>query len=98
MSDTSNIVIIEQTLEEPSRFLIFTMDDALAFIIPVLVGYLSRHLIPGLLFGIMAYLAWSRIKGEGGINKIKGAFYWFLPAKVSPFRSFPPSAVMFWRG
>ena len=98
MSETSNTVLIEQTLEEPGRFLFFTVDDAFAFIIPLLIGFLSRHLIPGAILGVICYLAWSRIKGEGGLNRIKGAFYWFLPTMVSPYRSFPRSDVMFWRG
>ena len=98
MSNDNNIVKIEQRLEEPGRFLIFTADDALMFAFPFLIGWVSRHLIPGLIAGIVFYAIWKRLKGEGGLTRLKGAVYWFLPSEVSPYRSFPPSHVEHWRG
>lgn len=93
-----NSVHIEQKLEAPGRLLFFTADDAAVFLAPVLIGFLSRHLIPGFVIGGAAYLLWTRLKGENGIERLKGAVYWFLPQAVSPYRSFPRSDVTFWRG
>ena len=93
-----NSVFIEQKLEEPGKFLIFTFDDVIAFAVPVVVGWLSKQLIVGFVVGLILYSLWKRIKGEGGLIRVKAAVYWFLPCEVSPYRSFPDSAVTIWRG
>jgi len=93
-----NTVLIEQRFEEPARFLIFTMDDALVFALPFMVGWVTKHLIPGAIIGLVLYSIWKRMKGEGGLSRLKAATYWFLPSEVTPYRSFPPSHVEHWRG
>jgi conjugal transfer pilus assembly protein TraL len=97
MDDTSRI-IIEQKLEAPGRLLFFTADDAAAFLLPVAVGFLSRHLIVGFVIGGIVFATWRRLKGEGGLERLKAALYWYLPFQVSPYRSFPRSDVVHWRG
>lgn len=98
MPDDTQMVRIEQRLEEPSRFLIFTFDDVLAFAVPMVVGWLGKQLILGLVVGLICYSLWKRVKGEGGLASVKAALYWFLPVEVTPYRGFPDSAVTFWRG
>ena len=91
-------VRIEQKIDAPGRLFFFTTDDALVALIPVAVGFLSRNLIPGFLIGIAAYLFWRRLKGEGGLERLKALVYVALPPEISPYRSFPRSDVVIWRG
>ena len=98
MSDNSNIVLIEQKLEVPGRLLFFTADDAAMFLGPCFVGFLGRNLIAGIMIGLILFGRWRRLKGEGGIERLKAAAYWFLPPEISPYRSFPRSDVVHWRG
>ena len=96
MSDT--IVKIEQKLEAQGRLLSFTADDAAAVLLPAMIGFLSRHLIGGIVVGLILFAIWRRVKGEGGLERLKAAAYWFLPHQVSPYRSFPRFDVSHWRG
>ena len=98
MSDNSNTVRIEQKLEVPGRLFFFTTDDAAMFLGPCLVGMLGRSLIPGIVIGLILFSLWRRLKGEGGVERLKAAAYWFLPVELSPYRSFPRSDVVHWRG
>jgi conjugal transfer pilus assembly protein TraL len=98
MNDAIDLILIEQKLEAPKRFLFFTADDAAMFLAPILVGFLSKHLIGGVVLGLIAFGLWRRLKGEGGVERLKAATYWFLPSEISPYRSFPQSDVVFWRG
>ena len=98
MSDNSNTVRIEQKLEVPGRLFFFTTDDAAMFLGPCLVGMLGRSLIPGIVIGLILFSLWRRLKGEGGIERLKAAAYWFLPVELSPYRSFPRSEVVHWKG
>lgn len=91
-------VHIEQKLEAPGRLLFFTIDDAAAFLGPAFVGFLSRHLIEGVVVGLIVFFFWRKLKGEGGVESLKAAAYWYLPHEVSPYRSFPRSDVTHWRG
>ena len=98
MSDHSNNVIIEQKLEVPGRLFFFTADDAAMFLVPCFVGFLGRSLIGGAIIGLLLFGIWRRLNGEGGVARLKAAVYWFLPSELSPYRSFPRSDVVFWRG
>lgn len=98
MSADQDTVFIEQKLEAPRKLLFFTIDDAAMFLLPAAVGFLSKHLIGGIIVGLVAFSFWRRLKGEGGIERLKAAAYWFLPSEVSPYQSFPRSDVTFWRG
>ena len=98
MNNANTTIIIEQKLEAPKRLLFFTADDAAMFLVPTFVGFLSKHIIGGLVLGLIAFGLWRRLKGEGGLERLKAAAYWFLPQEISPYRSFPKSDVVFWRG
>ena len=81
MDDTSRI-IIEQKLEAPGRLLFFTADDAAAFLLPVAVGFLSRHLIVGFVIGGIVFAAWRRLKG--GITMDSGCAIDTMPPVEIP--------------
>lgn len=96
--DNINKIIIEQKLETPARFLFFAADDACVFLAPVFVGFLGKALIEGFVCAFILFFLWRRIKGEGGLERFKAASYWYVPHVLTPFKSFPPSSVVYWRG
>lgn len=91
-------VQIEQKIDVPGRLFFFSTDDALVALIPVAIGFLSRNLIPGFFVGIVAYFLWRKLKGEGGLERLKALVYVAMPPQISPYRSFPRSDVVSWRG
>jgi len=91
-------VRIEQKIDVPGRLFFFSTDDALVALIPVAIGFLSRNLIAGFVFGVLAYFLWRKVKGEGGLERLKALIYVALPPAVNPYRSFPRSDVVSWRG
>lgn len=96
MSD--DVITIEQRLQDPPRIAFFSLDEGLMFLFPVGIGLLTRHLIPGVICGIVIWQLWKMVKGDGGLEWLVAASYWFLPGFVSPYKSLPDSSITLWRG
>lgn len=93
-----NVTAIEQRLQDQPRILIFPLDEGIALLAPAGVGVAMQAAIPGLVLGVVSYLIWKRMKGDGGIERILASMYWFLPRALSPVKNWPDSAVTMWRG
>ena len=89
-------VVIEQRLQDPPRFLMLPADEALVLGLPILMGLLGRMLIPGLLVGILTWAAWKRLKGEGGLETLLAAAYWYTPHDLGIFAPLPDAAPEVW--
>lgn len=90
------IVKIEQRLQDPKRFLILPVDEAFLLGLPFLMGLLGRQIFLGLLISIVAWTFWRKLKGEGGIERLFAASYWYLPSGIGGFHPLPDSAVAVW--
>lgn len=93
----SDVVRVEQRLQDMPQFFIFPADDAMAGLSPVLIGLVSRNLIAGIAVGLIFYFVWKRVKGERGVPGLLALLYWILPRETKLFRSLPDSAVTSWR-
>lgn len=93
-----NVITIEQRLQDQARILIFPLDEGIALLAPAGVGIAMQAAIPGIVLGVVSYLLWKRLKGDGGVERILAAMYWYLPRTLSPVKSWPDSAVAMWRG
>lgn len=93
----SDVVRIEQRLQEPPQFFFFPADEAIAIGVPVVLGLLSKHLFLGVALGVIFFMAWKRVKRGGGLPHVLGLLYWILPAPITVYRSLPDSGVMMWR-
>ncbi|WP_424753235.1 type IV conjugative transfer system protein TraL [Methylobacterium sp.] len=93
-----NVITIEQRLQDQPRILIFPLDEGIALFAPAAVGVAMQAAIPGIVFAVIAYVGWKKLKGDGGVERILAAAYWFLPRAISPVKSWPDSAVAMWRG
>lgn len=82
---------IPQTLDEPLKIALWTMDEVLAFIIPTLVLVIAyNQFLLGSAIGMACMYVLKKIKGEQGHYYIFNVMYWHLPPIVH-FKSTPPS-------
>ncbi|KIC21334.1 type IV conjugative transfer system protein TraL [Leisingera sp. ANG-Vp] len=93
----SHVVKVEQRLQDPPQFFIVPADEAVAGLLPVVMGLLGRQLFAGLAAGLLCYFVWKHVKGERGIQGILALLYWITPKEMTIYRSFPDSAVSSWR-
>ena len=90
------VVTIEQRLQDPPRFLMLPADEAVLLGLPILMGLLGRMLIVGIVVAILTWAAWKRLKGEGGLEMLLAATYWYTPHTLGVFSAFPDSAPETW--
>ena len=95
---TQDVVRIEQRLQDQPRIALLSLDEAMVVGFPLVLGMLSRHLFAATIVAVILWQVWKRVKGEGGLQWVLAALYWYCPAAISPFRTLPDSAVERWRG
>ena len=84
---------IPQTLEEPFKFILLTIDELIAFITPILIlGLGFNFLITGFIAGLLLVLLIKKIKGEQGHYYLVNVMYWYLPPIIK-FKVTPPSYI-----
>lgn len=82
---------IPQHLDEPTRIILWTIDEVVVFIVPFFVllwGF--DQTILGVITGVVLVLGLRKLKGEQGHYFLYSIMYWHLPAMVQ-FKSTPPS-------
>ncbi len=84
--------MIPRRLDEPERWMFWTVDEALVMLVPTITGMMTGFLIVGAGLGIGMFLFLRRIKGNGQANLGLYALYWFFP-NLFGFRATPPSAI-----
>ncbi len=83
--------VIPRRLDDPERWLFWTLDEAAVLLGPVVLGLAANAFIAGLLAGLAAWWLLRRAKRGGGSNIALYALYWFLPSFVLRLRATPPS-------
>jgi conjugal transfer pilus assembly protein TraL len=85
--------VIPKHLDDPTRFLLWSVDEAMSFMVPVFFGVMLGHGIIGLILSIFSYKFWKKVKGNGaGRSIIKGLLYWYYPKSVSGLNATPDSS------
>ena len=82
---------IPRRLDDPERWLFWTVDEAAALMGPALLGLAANQFVPGLIAGVGGWLVLRRVKRGGGANIARYALYWFLPDFVLRLKATPPS-------
>ena len=93
----SHVVKVEQRLQDPPQFFFLPADEAVAAIVPIVFGILGKQIFVGAALGIVSYFIWKRVKGERGLTGLLAVLYWIFPKEITPYKSFPDSAVSTWR-
>lgn len=82
---------IPQYLDEPTRIILWTIDELILFLVPLLILFFGfDQLILGIATGIALVFGLRKLKGEQGHYFLHSLMYWYLPAIVR-FKSTPPS-------
>ena len=92
MNDTARHAI-PRRLDDPERWLFWTVDEAAALLGPALLGLAANAFVTGLVAGVVGWLLLRRIKRGGGANVVHYALYWFLPDFALRLAATPPSHV-----
>ena len=92
MNDTARHAI-PRRLDDPERWLFWTMDEAAALLGPAVLGLAANAFVTGLVAGASGWLLLRRVKRGGGANIALYALYWFLPGFVLGLKATPPSHV-----
>ena len=90
MSDPTRHAI-PRRLDDPERWLFWTVDEAAVLMGPALLGLAANAFVPGLIAGVGGWLLLRRVKRGGGANIARYALYWFLPDFVLRLKATPPS-------
>ena len=97
MNDTARHAI-PRRLDDPERWLFWTMDEAAVLLGPAVLGLAANRFVAGLMAGVGGWLLLRRVKRGGGANIAAYAPYWFLPGFVLRLRGSPPSHVRRYAG
>ncbi len=84
---------IPRRLDDPERWLFWTVDEAAALIGPALLGLAANAFVTGMVAGVAGWWLLRRIKRGGGANVVHYALYWFLPDFALRLKRTPPSHV-----
>jgi len=84
---------IPRRLDDPERWLFWTMDEAAALLGPAVLGLAANAFVTGLVAGVAGWMLLRRVKRGGGANIALYALYWFLPGFVLGLKATPPSHV-----
>ena len=82
---------IPSRLDDPERWLFWTMDEAAVLMGPAMLGLAANAFVMGLAVGVGGWLVLRRFKrgGQGGIAM--HAVYWFLPGAALRLQGAPAS-------
>ena len=82
---------IPSRLDDPERWLFWTMDEAAVLMGPAMVGLSVNAFVTGLVTGVGAWLVLRRIKRGGRAGMVMHAVYWFVPGAVLRLQGAPGS-------
>lgn len=93
MLDNNEKYSIPQYIDEPVKFIIWTVDEVLAFIVPVgLATAVFNQPLMGLLVASLLCFGLRKVKGEQGHYFMFHLMYWLLP-DTKQLKATPPSYV-----
>ena len=93
----NDVVTIEQRLQDPPRFLMFSADEAAMLGVPILLGVAGKKVILGAIVGFVLFRVWKMLRGDGGLHGLMAALYWYAPREARILRALPDSSVIVWR-
>ncbi len=96
--DDKEIYYIPRYLDEPERWLFWTIDEACILVIPVIIGISLSYFILGIILSLTSYISWIKLKRAGHISTIRFALYWFYPDIIMRLKATPSSHLRFYIG
>jgi len=84
---------IPKHLDDPERWLFWTIDEAIVLIAPFILGIALDHSFIGIVMSIILYMLYKKFKSTGVDNLIQYLIYWYFPSWLSGLKFTPPSYI-----
>lgn len=79
-------------LNEPERFLLWTLDEVVMFLIPLLLGLFLEKSGLGLIGGLVVFFLYGRLKEKTDhFFHVRGWVYWQWPYRLAVSPQWPPA-------
>lgn len=85
--------IILHHLDDPLRFLHWTLDEAASITGPIFFGFGVDSPTYGLIAAGLCYWSLKTLKKRCGLESLKHAVYWYLPKNQTKLPHTPPSYI-----
>ncbi len=85
------ITRIPQNLNEPERYFIFTIDELIATIGPLILLMITVNIVVGIMAAAASFWALRKIKKGGNLNRLMWNLYWILPSEIFSLKQSPSS-------
>lgn len=82
---------IPQHLDAPERYLVFTPDELIAVVAPLLICILVFNFLVGILVAGASLWALRKFKQGYSLSRLYWMAYWLLPSDVLRLKATPPS-------
>lgn len=97
MMDNNKLRVVEY-LDEPERILFFTVDEFVCLMFPIALGIQTKHLLLGLLCGILMMLLARKLKSQDEDRFLQRQLYWYFPAILNRLKVVPASHLRRFQG
>ncbi len=84
---------IPKHLDDAPRFLLWSVDEAMAAMIPLFFGILMGMGVFTPILAIISFKSWKKIKGSGGSSLLKSLIYWHYPRTLLGLKATPDSSI-----
>ena len=85
--------ILLNHLDQPVRFLYFTLDEAIVLLGSFLLGGIVNKPLIGIIIGVLLAVILNKIKKFNDNCNITQMFYWYLPTSTKAYRLCLPSYI-----
>ena len=82
---------IPKHLDDPEKLGFWTIDEAGAFLLPVILGIIGKVFITGFIAGCVTVYLLKKAKGTEQANILLSVAYWYLPYRFFNLSFTPPS-------
>ncbi len=84
---------IPRHLDDAPRFLLWSIDEAMAAMLPVFLGIILGIGVLAPILAIISFKSWKRIKGSSVQGVVRRLIYWYYPKEVLGLKATPDSAI-----
>ena len=84
---------LPKRLDDAPKFLLWPIDEALCFLVPLFFGMIVGLGFLTIIFAILPTYFWKKFKGKGGSNLVRALIYWYYPRSILDLKVAPDSSI-----
>lgn len=90
-------IVILRYLDDPERFFLWTLDELLVLMVPIVISVFMEQFLAGLAMSLFLLWGYMKLKRIYARN-LFGFLYWHLPSSWCQFTRWPLSCHRTWLG